>query len=624
MTAMRGGMRRRATLGSSIVGGGLAKTATLVDSFDALSGSWGATTGVILEGGRCRFAATAAYPHIEWTTHLDLVGSSIYGQFWPDDVGNTRELTWQLRDNGGTVNQITFGKSGNSLVLSYDAASAFVNGAFPTYSAIDHSWWRLRESAGTVYWDTAPDGVTWTNRFSIASSWTPNNITVHIEAGYYGTEVEPFYVYVDNINTLVSTPLSISKFELGYTATQNSFDTWGDATAVALGNTLVNEAMGWRNQHMVSFGTGPLEETIGTVDYGDLDYRINTVMASASHVNITLAMAPWWMSPTGTSGTTDYALINTVAPTPAHRAEFAALAAGVAARYPKVRTFHMWNEFKGLWNDALNRPDYEGYVDLYNQTWAAVKAVRPDAKIGGPYTVMLQSGGTQSNPSTELAGPWGAADQRTIDSIKYWLANKTGADFILFDGGNMVVDNIQLVSPFAAAKQIMAATMTWLRGLNPTTYPGCDTLPVVWAEYYMWGDHWNNTQPSHAQTVATWTVGAIATIKAGYSRSFIWEAQGDNNGDLAPYSPIAVVKNTLVSGGGTATELQPVAKILYEHFSVGAPIYAPTQTNANIDVIGTTNKALLVNMTGSSQTTAGFSPSQTLSAWEVRLVTWAP
>lgn len=36
------------------------------------------------------------------------------------------------------------------------------------YDAINHLWWRIREAGGTVYADTAPDGNTWTNRYSVS------------------------------------------------------------------------------------------------------------------------------------------------------------------------------------------------------------------------------------------------------------------------------------------------------------------------------------------------------------------------------------------------------------------------------------------------------------------------
>ena len=42
-----------------------------------------------------------------------------------------------------------------------------------TYNSVTMRWLRLRQVAGTVYYETSPDGVTWTTRFTtVAQSWT--------------------------------------------------------------------------------------------------------------------------------------------------------------------------------------------------------------------------------------------------------------------------------------------------------------------------------------------------------------------------------------------------------------------------------------------------------------------
>ncbi|MCZ0207895.1 hypothetical protein OZK63_21010 [Streptomyces sp. UMAF16] len=48
-----------------------------------------------------------------------------------------------------------------------------------TYSAIDHVWLRLRESFGTVYWETSSDGYTWTTRRTLT---TPSWVTTQTQA----------------------------------------------------------------------------------------------------------------------------------------------------------------------------------------------------------------------------------------------------------------------------------------------------------------------------------------------------------------------------------------------------------------------------------------------------------
>jgi hypothetical protein len=39
-----------------------------------------------------------------------------------------------------------------------------------TYSSTDHAWWRIRESAGQVFWETSPDGAVYTVQAAVNTS----------------------------------------------------------------------------------------------------------------------------------------------------------------------------------------------------------------------------------------------------------------------------------------------------------------------------------------------------------------------------------------------------------------------------------------------------------------------
>ena len=73
---------------------------------------------------------------------------------FPAHVADLHASRLQFRDQAANLSaRYTIGGVGTTL-------------ATLTYSATDHAWLRLREAAGTVFWDTSPDGVTWTNRAS--------------------------------------------------------------------------------------------------------------------------------------------------------------------------------------------------------------------------------------------------------------------------------------------------------------------------------------------------------------------------------------------------------------------------------------------------------------------------
>ncbi|HEX5059852.1 MAG TPA: hypothetical protein VFV99_10860 [Kofleriaceae bacterium] len=68
-----------------------------------------------------------------------------------------------------------------------------------TYSATTHRWWQIRERAGTMYWETSPDGVSWTVQHMEA---TPASTTAYITfaAGTNSANATPGTAIFDNFN----------------------------------------------------------------------------------------------------------------------------------------------------------------------------------------------------------------------------------------------------------------------------------------------------------------------------------------------------------------------------------------------------------------------------------------
>lgn len=81
----------------------------------------------------------------------------------------------------------------------WDAAAVEI-----AYDPVAHLWLRLREDGTNVYWDTSPDGTTWTNRRTVATpAWIPASVddtAVDLWA-YRDAGVEDYAAY-DNVNTL--------------------------------------------------------------------------------------------------------------------------------------------------------------------------------------------------------------------------------------------------------------------------------------------------------------------------------------------------------------------------------------------------------------------------------------
>ncbi|MDN3022077.1 xylan 1,4-beta-xylosidase [Streptomyces sp. S.PB5] len=313
----------------------------------------------------------------------------------------------------------------------------------------------------------------------------------------------------------------------GFTHTQFSADE-GDATAVERVEGRLADAGGLpQNQHIMGWGADNPEPVKGRYDFEDMDRRIDFIRASGSTPVVTLCCAPDWMKG-GESGVgnTDWSqsALET-APEPAHFKDFAALAATVAKRYPDVRHFIVWNEFKGFWNDAEARWDYEGYTQLYNLVYKALKKVNPEIMVGGPYLVMDSLDPRSEDASATFKGPWGAMDQRILDAFDHWNKNKAGADFVVVDGSSYTNDDELLPDEFAATDKFTAVSR-WVRRQT-------GDLPLWWAEYYVEPADSRDEREgwSEDRRVAVQAAGMMALAKGGTTSAFYWNPENEKGTD---------------------------------------------------------------------------------------------
>jgi hypothetical protein len=289
-----------------------------------------------------------------------------------------------------------------------------------------------------------------------------------------------------------------------------------------------------------------------------------------------------------------------IAPAPAHVRDFANLCKLVVLRYPDVKAFQVWNELKGMYTGqpgsdpaiaSKNRWDYVRYTNLYNAVYDAVKSVRPDAQLGGPYVVMDSNGNTarMSNPGPRYA--WGTLDQRPLDVISYWLQHKHGADFITVDGGALNRDSVRNISAFEMAQKFVDV-LHWIR------QRGNDgaTLPIWWAEWYA-GVPDNQTQ-SLAYANAAMASDEIYTLVSGANVLLMWEPQGDAHGLSFPEGAWT---DTRVGGGGQPTPYYGTAQAFKTYFPAGTQLYQVTASNTSLTLLASQAVTMLVNRLSTSQ-----------------------
>ncbi|MFH8563557.1 xylan 1,4-beta-xylosidase [Streptomyces sp. NPDC017988] len=308
----------------------------------------------------------------------------------------------------------------------------------------------------------------------------------------------------------------------GFTHTQYSADD-GERTAV---ERVRAELAGQRRpvpqiQHVMGWGAGNPEPVKGRYDFSEMDRRIDFVRASRGTPVVTLCCAPDWMKggEPGADNTDWSRRALETAPDRAHYDDFAKLAATIARRYPDVRHFIVWNEFKGFWNDEKARWDHEGYTELYNLVHKELKKVDEDIMVGGPYLVMDSVHPRQSANASQVKGPWGRLDQRVLDAFTYWNKNKAGADFVVVDGASYTADDEMFPDEFKATDKLTAVG-EWVRERT-------GGLPLWWAEYYVEpGDSQDDRDDwSEAHRVAVQASGLMAMARGGATSGFYWNPQ---------------------------------------------------------------------------------------------------
>lgn len=187
----------------------LPKIETLTDTFDTTvdkAGKWPwSSAETVWDAGRAKIPVTTAYFALstDGAGAYDLTGSSLYARIYPPPVGSgslSRETLMEVIRGGVSNDKLAILVSGTSLSARRTVGGVLTEGPWTTYDPVAHAWWRIRESGGTTYMDTSPDGVTWTNFWSVANGFAVTNVWVKINSGYWGTETASD-AFIDNVNT---------------------------------------------------------------------------------------------------------------------------------------------------------------------------------------------------------------------------------------------------------------------------------------------------------------------------------------------------------------------------------------------------------------------------------------
>jgi hypothetical protein len=385
--------------------------------------------------------------------------------------------------------------------------------------------------------------------------------------------------------------------ELGVTHTQRSLDPSAPAAARERGTAILSDNSAiWQNHHLMGFGTMSPQPSPDEYDWESLDRRMELTVDTGGRTMLTLCCAPDWMKG-GEAGETDWDRLEE-APLAEHFDDYARLAAEAVRRYPQVERVQVWNELKGFWDDGLGRWGYEAYTDLYNRVYTAVKQARPEVLVGGPYVVLI-SLDPGSEDGADVAGPWGVADQRTLDVVEYWLAHNVGADFIVVDGSTSTRQDT-IPAPFDGAQKYADLTR-WIRERTD--------LPVWWAEFYPDVPEGEPAGPSSPASAAVTLAAVAAYARSGASGALLWGPQGHDL-DIA-----ALWTDSTQEDGGRPTPLTAAWQWLVPRLAEGT---VEIGRNATLPLLAFRSgaSALVVNL---SDTPLNVSPGTPLEPWAIAL-----
>lgn len=172
------------------------------------SGSYGDPTE---SGGQAHIPCSTGYAGLKSAAAYTIADSYVLVRLHaPDPTGATSAAAsvLVLSSTGGTDGGFIVDPAQNAIGLWLREGYADPGAIFPTYDPVAYAWLRLRESAGTLYWESSPDGTTWTTRRTATSpAWTADTDLAFLIEGHRDAGATTS-IDIDSINVPPATPLT--------------------------------------------------------------------------------------------------------------------------------------------------------------------------------------------------------------------------------------------------------------------------------------------------------------------------------------------------------------------------------------------------------------------------------
>lgn len=183
----------------------MAKAADLVVLDWSNQSSFTLGTGVTVSGTNLVIPADAAYPSAFAATTWDLTESHFTGRLLglPNTSNGSTNANIGVYLSSG--NDAYFGWENGVIRVAIGAGGTWTYHGYITYSATDHAYLRIRETAGTLYFEGGPDPETFPTLFhSTPNPWAMTAISPYVGAGNWNGATDPGSATWGTINETVA------------------------------------------------------------------------------------------------------------------------------------------------------------------------------------------------------------------------------------------------------------------------------------------------------------------------------------------------------------------------------------------------------------------------------------
>jgi hypothetical protein len=118
---------------------------------------------------QCEYVSAAQYDLTSGALVLEVLGAA------NQQAAAGVQVSLGLTDGPAGQDSVGLQVTGGTLYVGSSATGAIYN---TPYSPSSHQWWRVREQAGNLYFDTSPDAKTWSPLTNFAEPFQPNAVTV--------------------------------------------------------------------------------------------------------------------------------------------------------------------------------------------------------------------------------------------------------------------------------------------------------------------------------------------------------------------------------------------------------------------------------------------------------------